>query len=174
MASFIDWERLAREVGALGEDGGEQGGDRLARRALEEIIGTGEWHAAVDHYVAGKSGRELIRSVLWLIHPWAAMQRCQEVYQTSSDPDARCAAVELLRAVADRRVLPWVRQYLHDADVGVQEWGAGIVDQLLWSELMEPEEAADLLDEMSRHPSAGIRARVEWIRSFLQQRELRR
>ena len=165
----IDWERLAREAGAIRADG-EAGGSDYARRALEAIIGPEVWRAAVDHYVEGRPGAELARSVLWLVRPWAAMERCREVSQTSPDAGRRREAVELLRVVADRRALPWVREYLDDADAGVQQWAAGIVDQLLWSDLVEPEECADLLAMMSAHPNEGVRQRAEWVQSFLRER----
>jgi hypothetical protein len=101
------------------------------------------------------------------------MERCHEICRNSENAESRRTAVELLRVVADRRVLPWVRGYLEDADVSVQYWAAGIIDQLLWSNLAELEECANLLEEMSRHPHAGVQERATFIRSFLRERESR-
>jgi hypothetical protein len=169
----LDWERLALDVGALQTGGAESGGSDLARRALGELLGAEELRRAVDYYVDCKPGAELARSVLWLVRPWAAMEHCHEIVRTSQDADRRRAAVELLRVVADERVLPWIQGYLGDADAGVQQWAAGIVDQLLWSDLVEPEECADLLEAMSRHPNPGVQRTAEWVRSFLRERENR-
>jgi HEAT repeat protein len=166
----LDWERLAREAGAIREDG-EAGGSDFARRALEAIIGPEAWRAAVDHYVECRPGAELARSVLWLVRPWSAMERCRDLSRTDPDADRRRSAVELLRVVADRRALPWVREYLDDGDAGVQLWAAGIVDQLVWSDLVEPEECADLIAAMSSHPNEGVRRMAEWIQSFLRERQ---
>jgi hypothetical protein len=167
----IDWERLARQLGAIRAEGGESGGSDLALRALEELVGATEWRGAVDHYVHFKPGFELARSVLGMVHPWAAMERCHEIVGTSQHAEERQIAVELLQVAADKRVLPWVREFLKDSNGCVQQMAAGIVDQLLWSGLATPEDCADLLESMNTHPNAHVQETVAWIRSFLQKRE---
>ena len=137
-SAIIDWEALARSLGMINEHGGESGSSDAAYQALEIIIGPEALRAAVDHYVAHKQGAELARNVLWQLHPWSAMERCYEIYQNADDLDTRRTAVELLRVVADRRVLPWVRGFLEDRDEGICNWGAGVVDQLLFCNLVEP------------------------------------
>ncbi len=167
------WEALAEQLGAVEDTAhgrAERGSDDLARAAIEKILGEDEFRAAVDHYVARGRGSELARSVLWLVRPDSAMQRCREISTESTDPEARRAAVELLRVVADRRALPWVSGYLDDPDEGVQQWGIGIVDQLLFSDLIEPEDAEPLLRRAEEHPNAEVRAQAEGIRAFLKSR----
>jgi len=63
------------------------------------------------------------RSVLWLLRPWSAMLPCRELFSTAGDLQVRRSAVELLRVVADRRVVPWVPTFLADPDPGIQRWG---------------------------------------------------
>ena len=63
---------------------GERGGDDCARRALELLIGEEKLRATVDYYITHQPGRELARSVLYVVKSWAAMQRCYELIQTSS------------------------------------------------------------------------------------------
>ena len=46
----IDWEQLARSVGAIGE-GGESGSSRDAMRAIEILIGEENIRDAVDYYL---------------------------------------------------------------------------------------------------------------------------
>jgi hypothetical protein len=169
--SQIDWERIARDFGAFTADEGEFSSSYLAQRALDQIVGTAEWRAAVDHYVADRPGGQLARSVMWLVHPWPAMQRCHEIFCSDDDPENRSTAVELLRVVADRRALPWIEQYLDDANSGVQTCAAGIVDQLLWSNLVEPEECIELLKKMSGHSNPEVQETYKWICSFLSKRE---
>lgn len=168
----IDWKQLANDLGTLRPDG-ESGGTYLACQALERILGDSEWRAAVDYYVRNRQGYELARSVLWLVRPWAAMERCHELFCYRGEQEVRRSAIELLRVVADRRVLPRVREYLADQDAVVQCWAAGIVDQLLWSELVEVEECEDLLTEMEDHQNPRVVETAEWIRSFLRAREQR-
>src|SRR5262245_25985198 len=92
----IDWRALAERLGAL-RAGGESGGSELGRRALEAILGPEALRAAVDYYAAGLPGAELARSVLALLRPWPAMERCLEVWRSDAGSTARRAAVELLR-----------------------------------------------------------------------------
>jgi hypothetical protein len=33
------WTQLARQLGSLGDDGSEHGGDRFAQQAIDEILG---------------------------------------------------------------------------------------------------------------------------------------
>ena len=70
--------------------------------------------------------------------------------------------------VADARALPWVSGYLDDEDEVVQAWGIGIVDQLLFSELIEPEAAESLLRTAEEHSNPVVREKAQSIREFLQ------
>ena len=95
---MIDWENLARRLGAIlpSTDPSvsvQHGSSVLARRALEDVVDGAEWAAAVDHYVDRRPGSELARAVLWLVLPWAAMVRCRDIAQTSTDPQTRRFAV---------------------------------------------------------------------------------
>jgi hypothetical protein len=166
----VDWAELARSLGTLGSNGQEHGSSAIASQAIEIIIGTANLRAAVDHYVALKPGAELARFVLWQFHPWSAMERCYEIYQTSDDPDARCTAVELLRVVADRRALQWIPGFLEDPDKGVQCWGAGVVDQLLFSRLVHRDECEELLSLMANHANEQVRQTHAFVQEYLASR----
>lgn len=165
----IEWEALARRLGTL-RDGGESGGTDLAQTALEQILGEDEIRAAVDYYVAGRRGSELARSVLHLLQPWSAMQRCYEIFRTDPDPERRRSAIALLRVVADERALAWVPEFLRDPDEGVQTWGAGVVDQLLWSDLVDEEDCRPALEMMARLPAQGVQRYYTLIREHLDSR----
>jgi len=168
-AAVIDWTKIATEVGALVE-GQERGSAALARAALENLIGTKNLRDAVDHYIGFKPGFELVRSVLWEIQPWSAMTYCYEVFQTSPDIEIRRSAIELLRVLADKRVLLWVNEFLDDKDEGIQTWGFGVLDQLLWKELVEPEEAEPLLVRAEQHSNPRVRENASFVREYLAQR----
>src|SRR5215475_14494074 len=87
------------------------------------------------------------------------MARCRELAALSNESETRRSAVELLRVVADRRFLPWVSEFLDDKDAHVQSWGIGVLDQLLWSELIESEEAEEVLERAAHHEN-GARSRA--------------
>jgi HEAT repeat protein len=169
MPTDVNWDQLRKALRLEMIDGDDAGSD-AARRALEMILGEVTLRESVDYYVAVRPARELVRSVLWLIRPWSAMARCHELAQLPNEIETRRSAVELLRVVADRRALPWVSDFLNDRDFQVQSWGLGVLDQLLWSELIEPEEAEELLERAARHENEAVRDRVEFIRGYLRDR----
>jgi hypothetical protein len=95
------------------------------------------------------------------------MLHCYEVFKSARDIGDRRLAVELVRVVADRRALPWIPEFLTDPDLEIQSWGAGVLDQLTFSELVEPEEAEALLLVMERHENGAVREQAERIRGFM-------
>ena len=169
MSAEIDWHKLSAELGLLRADG-ETGGSDDARRALELIIGEDALRASVDHYIAYRRGYELARSVLWQLRPWSAMRYCYEIFKGPQKLTVRRAAVELLRVVADRRALPWIPEFLEDSDADIQSWGIGVLDQLLFSELIWPEEAEELIKMAERHQNQLVREGAERIRGYLRTR----
>lgn len=169
MATDVNWDELRAALRPEMVDG-EPAGSDAARRALELILGEETLRESVDYYVTLRPARELVRSVLWLLRPPSAMIRCRELSLLPNEIHTRRSAVELLRVVADGRALPWVSEFLDDEDAGIQQWGIGVLDQLLWSELVEPEEAEAVLERAARHENEGVRDRVEFIQSYLRER----
>jgi hypothetical protein len=81
--------------------------------------------------------------------------------------------VWLLRVVADHRTLNWVGEFLDDPDEIVQSWGIGVLDQLLWRDLVLPEEAESLLIRAEGHANPVVREKAGSIRGFLRRNEAR-
>ena len=100
-----NWENIAIELGAIGENGDECSSSTMAREAIEIILGKDNLKEAVRYYVAHKPGKELLREVLWQLHPYSAMEECYRIFKESNDLDEKIDAVELLRVVADKRAL---------------------------------------------------------------------
>lgn len=170
MATKIDWKNLAEKVGSL-RGNSEVSSSLMGKHAIELMLGEAAMRDAVDHYTSFGPGREIARQVLWEIRPWSAMLRCREIFRNGETLEDRRAAVELLRVVADRRALHWVEEFLHDPDPVIQSWGIGVVDQLIFSRLIEPGEAASILDAASRHANPAVRERVAFIEDYLRKRE---
>ncbi len=162
----IDWERLATSLDAL-----EHASTRKGQLALAEIIGADRLRASVDWYVAGLPGFELARFALWRLQPLAARDRCIEIWRSDAEPLRRQLAVELLRVVATAEDLHLVGEFLADPDAGVQLWGIGVLDQLVWSNQLEAEEAAPFLDLAATHANPEVRERCDFIREVLRGRD---
>jgi hypothetical protein len=176
LSAEIDWAKLAGELELKAPFGEYYCGREDSQRALELIIGEDTLRGAVNYYVRAntgvntQTGSELARSVLWQLRPWSAMCRCYEIFKGPNSVETRRAAIELLRVVADRRTLPWISEFLQDDDAIIQAWGIGVLDQLLFSELVEPEEAEDILRTAEQHISESVRERAESIRGYLRSR----
>jgi hypothetical protein len=147
----------------------ESAGSIDARAALDQIIGHVEIRAAVDHYVSNQPGGELARAVLRMFRSAVATERCYEIFRESSDANRRRSAVELLRMVADRRALEWVPEFLNDPDEGIQNWGIGVVDQLMFVGVVDLDQCQSVLALAARHPSAYVRDMARSIRDEAQQ-----
>jgi hypothetical protein len=159
--STVDWGAVAKSIGVSPD----QGGSVAAQAAICGLLGEDALREAVDWYVAGKPGAELARSVLWQLHPPSAMRRCKELIEESSNSEVRASAVELLRVVADARVLEWVPGFLADAQCEVQEYGVLIVDQLAFSLLVSEEQAEPVLLAAETSSNAKVREYAARIRT---------
>jgi hypothetical protein len=81
MNDFIDWHELALKVGTIRKNG-ESVSNRDGWRAFEILLGEQNLRNAVDYYIDGFEGSELVRFILWQIHPWSAMEYCYQIYKS--------------------------------------------------------------------------------------------
>ncbi len=58
-------------------------------------------------------------------------------------------------------------EFLDYPDAGIQLWGIGLVDQLLISDLVEPEEAEIFLKKAENHTNPQVRKTADFIREYL-------
>ena len=165
-SKMYDWTNIARQVDAI-----ERGGNEYAKRAIALILGEDSLRDAVDYYITMAPGAELVKSVLSLLRPHVAMEHCYEIYCSDADIEKKRSAIDLLRMILDSSVLPWASEFLADEDLGIQRWGAGVVDQLLWCEFVDPEACRDLLKSMREHANPDVRETHRWILGFLKKRE---
>lgn len=159
-----NWEEIAKELGTLREYS-EIGGSSLGVEALEVILGAEFFEQAVEYYISCKPGFELARSVLLCVKPWTAMKHCYEIYKNTNDIEVKRSAVELLRVVSDRRVLEWIPEFLSDPDEGVQNSGIGVVDQLLFWQILHDEDVRPILESAMNYSSEYVRKQARWLLS---------
>jgi hypothetical protein len=106
----IDWTALARELGTISETEhgwNESGGHDVGQRAIVRMLGPHVAMSAVRAYVDGERGCELARSVLLVLRAPEAADDAWRIFRESTCDDERERAIELLRALADPRALPW-------------------------------------------------------------------
>lgn len=167
------WASIAKEIGCIDEHGQESSSSDKAREAIELLLGKDFLKEAVRYYVSGGAGSELLRGVLWQLHPYSAMEECYRLFKTEEDVQIKRDAVELLRVVADRRAIKWVPEFLAHEDQGIQNWGIGVIDQLVFSELCDGDEVASIIQAAKNHANEYVREKAQCILSSLAEKEKR-
>jgi len=76
-----NWVNIAKEVGAIGENGHEFSSNKMSCESIEILLGKDNLKEAVRYYVAHKPGKELLRGVLWQLHPYSAMEECYKIFK---------------------------------------------------------------------------------------------
>jgi hypothetical protein len=165
----VDWTALARSLGTL-SDGGESGGTDGGRRAIIELLGPDVIRDAVEHYLSCRPGFELARGALALLRPPVALEMCHDIFLRDTNLERRRAAVELMRWVLDARALPWVEECFTDADPGIQNWGASMLDHLLLGDHVEADAAERYIRKGEVHTNEHVREKMGWIREELARR----
>jgi hypothetical protein len=80
----------------------------------------------------------------------------------------RLAFCKMLVTVAPSLGSPGIS--IEDSDAMIQVCGVSVLEHLLYLDLIEPEEAEELLRKAERHENGAVRERAESIRSFLRER----
>lgn len=173
----IDWRGIADTIGTINwtEHGrSEKGGTQVGIDALIQIIGDAALRDAVDFYVTMQPGFELARSVLLVLRPPAAMERCREIALVSGDEQEAADAANLLQVIADRRVAEWLPELIASKNDGVRAWTVGIIDQLLiMREEVELEEVLPLLCQALEDPCEAVESRARQVLEFAEEAALR-
>jgi hypothetical protein len=168
----IDWCQLGRDVRLKhGWDVDDESfGTEEARAALCELIGDDAMRAAVDYYVDALPAGELARCALMILRPAAAVERCLEIYRGDPDPRRRVLALEALRWTADSDVLPVLHELYRDPDPAVQRAGVALLDQLLWTGSVFPDQGELFLRLAEEHANPYLPEAAAMIRDYLARR----
>lgn len=168
-----NWPEIAKAVGSLDSSGQERSSSNMALQAIEMLIGEDKLREAVHYYLSRRQGGELLRAVLWQLHPYSAMQECYDVFRNSQDPQEKRDAIELLRVVADARAIKWIPEFLQSDDEGIQNWAIGIVDQLIFSGLCHEEDVGHILKAGTEHANEYVREKTAEIIALIGAAEAR-
>ena len=162
---LLDWTRLAVEVESI-QPSGERGGTLFAQRALACLIGTENIAGAVEHVLVFAPGSELAMNVLRHLSSQEAAEMAYRAHREGGSERA-ARAVWLIKHIANPCALPWIEGFLRDDNVA--GWGIGVLDQLIWTRAIDPEEPAimPLLEFAERHSNENVREQAANIRAYL-------
>ncbi len=81
-------------------------------------------------------------------------------------------AVLLLEDVGDSNVLPWISEFLSDADEMIQLWGAQVLQELVLVGIVEEHEVQQLFELCKKHQNSGVRELIDdFQKSLMNERE---
>ena len=167
-----NWEKIGIKVGSLdGNKNIEIGGNDLAKKAIEEILGE-EWiKTTVDHIIQVKRGSELAMNCLRLLESEKATVYAYEIYK-NSDGDTAAEAVWLIKHIANPVAFKWIEEFLNDPNVMI--WGFGLLDQLLWIENIyyhNQKEKVDFLFLLAlKNSNNQLQEDVNFVKKYLKDR----
>jgi hypothetical protein len=160
----IDWEGVSNRA-----DGGK--GDTYStltgRRALELIVGEENVRNMVDYWISQQPGCFTVESVLSVMRPKIAMDRCYEIYKAESDSEDAVRAVFLLASFADDAALPWVGEFLDDRSSGIRWNGLAVLRAIIYGPLGDAAVASvvELLAKAERDSDPRMQERARQIRA---------
>ena len=67
--------------------------------------------------------------------------------------------------------MKWVPEFLEHENPGIQNWGIGIIDQLLFSQLCDEEDVVEILDKARNNSSEYVREKAELMYLMLEDLE---
>jgi len=73
-----------------------------------------------------------------------------------------------MRGFASARALPWTAEFLTSDDRDIQNWGASLLDQLLFRDVVEAEGAKPYIQMVKQHPNPDVRRMGDLIGEYLQ------
>jgi hypothetical protein len=164
-AMAIDWSAVAKQVG-------DNCDTPTGRRALELIVGEDNVRDAVDYWISQEQGCFTAESVLSVMRPNVAMERCYEIYKAAPDSEDAVRAVFLLKSFATDAALPWIREFLDDPKPGIRLNGLMVLRTILDGPLGDASiaTAMQLLDKAERDSDPEMRERANQIRSGFRSR----
>jgi hypothetical protein len=162
---MTNWKEIAKQIGALQDNGSESGSTRDGQAALEAILGDKWIQDAVEHILSFRSGSEVALSCLRILHSEKAVRYAYQVYKDATGERAD-RAVFIIKDIAHPVALQWVEEFLNDSNVMAR--GLGVLDQLLWTEQIPYNEQVEALLQLALANSNNLLAdHVSFIKDYL-------
>lgn len=157
----INWKHLQNQ--AINDLGDKYllGSNAYVIRAYEIVLGEDFFRSAVDQYLSGNDAGIFARHMLSEVRSFIAMDYCYEIYQTSKDIDRKSSALELLRWIANEKVLDWIPEFLYHPESDIQNYAVLIIDQMMFKKIISYDDILPILQQALNHPRDYIREKIK-------------
>lgn len=168
----INWKKLDTEL--TEEYNIKSYGTFRAQKALEVILGD-EWIKQAVEQAINFNGNssELAMNCLRHISSKKAAVMAYSIYKNDPIEDRRVMAVCLIKQLAVKESYNWVEEFLEDKKVIM--WGLGVLDQLLWCNVIDYDEESNQVDFLLhlavKNSNGELQDNVDFIKGYLVDRK---
>ncbi len=149
MSVEVNWVELAYRLETVSDNGngyGLLGGGDIAKQALIALVGEGLILSAVDAVLLHDRGSEIARSVLRLLSPEIARQKCMEIIRTSLSTQDVWEAGYLLSDLGAKNSLPLYDELSRHENLGIRSLSMRLLENIYFGGWLEVEETIKLLE----------------------------
>ncbi|WP_299112174.1 hypothetical protein [uncultured Winogradskyella sp.] len=140
--------------------------DGKSKFAIELFLGKPWIKNTVDYIIQLKPEWNLAVNCLRILESEYATDYAYQIYKNSINKEDCRFAVLIIKDIAHPKSIDWVAEFLNDENVA--DFGLGVLDQLLWTEKIEPNELTEsLLNLATEKRNGGLVEKVEFIREYL-------
>lgn len=169
---MTDWKKIGIEIGSITSPYRESGGNNYAKLALEHILGE-EWiKETVNTALSGELGSELAMNCLRHLSSEKAVDYAYSIYKLDPNIERKRMAVWLIKHLAIEKSYLWVEEFLNDQNV--IDWGIGVLDQLLWCNIIDYEDEKPKIDYLLKladtNSNGLLRENIDFIKEYLKGR----
>lgn len=157
----INWKHLQNQAINDLDDNHSLGSNAYVIRAYEIVLGEDFFRSAVDHYLSGDDAGVFARHMLSEVRSFIAMDYCYEIYQLSQDVDRKSSALELLRWIANEKVLDWIPEFLYHSESDIQNCAILIIDQMMFKQIISYDHMLPIIQQALNHPRDYIREKIK-------------
>jgi len=149
-APKINWHKLASDMELITETKhgrSERSGTKVAMEAIVKVLDDQFIIDTVDYQISNQAGSELARSVLMLLRPKIAMQRCWQIFESTNNEQTASFALFLLRDICDESIFGKVSQLINNENALFRLHAIHIIDELcITQEVIEIDDAMKFIE----------------------------
>ena len=143
--------------------------DGKSKLAIELLLGKSWVENTVDYIIQLKPEWNLAVNCLKILESEYATDYAYQVYKKTTKIDDSRLAVGIIKDIAHPKAINRIKEFLKDENVA--NVGLGVLDQLLWTEKIEPSEKTDDLLDFASKNYHELNETVSFIRGYLEKRK---
>jgi hypothetical protein len=164
------YEELAKEIGSITNNSEVlYGGSRLAKLAVESLLGKKTIYELVDLYIASTKSMEMAKSIVQLLDSKVAMDYCFTIYTKAKNLNQKRMSVELLTFFNTDYTLKWFETFILDEDSEIQRLAGLLLKNLVLKSIIDKDECEPYLELLKQQNTEYSKFFITEIDNILSQ-----